>query len=277
MPVLIYYLLGAALVAYFVAMVLLWRFQERVVFQPPRPVPDPAGAVKVAYTASDGVALHAFVVGDCAKSSFVILAFHGNADLAAWLVPWASRAARETGACVILPEYRGYGGLRGPPTYDGVTLDAQAALGFVREQLGVPPSRTVYFGHSLGSAVAAELAEAAEPRALVLQSPFSSARAMANRMLMPGLGGLWALVSRVHYDTIRRVRAIRAPVSVAHGDRDLVIPVRMGQEVFDAAPQRGELLVVPGAGHNDVDEIGQALYWDWLRRACQARPVAMTL
>jgi len=49
------------------------------------------------------------------------------------------------------------------------------------------------------------------------------------------------------------------------------------QPVQQAAPQRGELLVVPGAGHNDVDEIGQALYWDWLRRACQARPVAMTL
>ena len=54
---------------------------------------------------------------------------------------------------------------------------------------------------------------------------------------------------------------------VAHGDRDLVIPVRMGREVFAAARHPGELLIVPGAGHNDVAEVGGEAYWGWLTRA----------
>ena len=98
---------------------------------------------------------------------------------------------------------------------------------------------------------------------------------MARRMIVPGLGALWRVISRVHYDTIGRVRRLSSPVWVAHGDRDLVIPLRMGREVFAAAARRGELLIVRGAGHNDVDEVGGDAYWDWLRRACQvASPVA---
>jgi fermentation-respiration switch protein FrsA (DUF1100 family) len=277
---LIFPLLLVLAIAYLTALVLLWRFQERVVFQAPR-LPSTAemralGNVdKVTFRAADGAELFAFVVGDPSSAPFVMLAFHGNADLARWLVPWASQVSRETGAAVVLPEYRGYDGLGDPPTYFGVGQDAIAALTFVRDELHVADSRIVYFGHSLGSAVAAELAAVAPPRALILQSPFTSARAMARRMIVPGLGALWRVISRVHYDTIGRVRRLSSPVWVAHGDRDLVIPLRMGREVFAAAARRGELLIVRGAGHNDVDEVGGDAYWDWLRRACQvASPVA---
>jgi fermentation-respiration switch protein FrsA (DUF1100 family) len=210
------------------------------------------------------------VVGDPSSAPFVILAFHGNADLARWLVPWATQVHRETGAAVVLPEYRGYDGLPEAPTYLGVSQDALATLALVRDEMRVSASRIVYFGHSLGSAVAAELAAAVPPRALVLQSPFTSARAMARRMIVPGLGALWRVISRVHYDTVGRVRRLSVPVWIAHGDRDLVIPLRMGREVFAAAARRGELLIVRGGGHDNVDEIGGDAYWDWLRRACQA-------
>ena len=274
MSQLIFPILAIVAIAYLVALILLWRFQERVVFQAPR-VPTTAelramaNVEKVSFRAADGSLLFAYIVGDPNTAPFIVLAFHGNADLARWLIPWASQVSRETGASVVLPEYRGYDGLSAPPTYLGVGQDALAAAGFVRDELHVPPSRIVYFGHSLGSAVAAELAAAIPPRALILQSPFTSARAMARRMIVPGLGALWRVISRVHYDTVARVRRISAPVWVAHGDRDLVIPLRMGREVFAAAAQRGELLVVHRAGHDDVDEVGGDEYWDWLRRACQ--------
>jgi hypothetical protein len=44
----------------------------------------------------------------------------------------------------------------------------------------------------------------------------------------------------------------------------------MGRQVFEAAAQRGELLIVQGAGHNDVAEIGGRAYWDWMARAVRA-------
>jgi hypothetical protein len=257
---------------------MLWWFQERVVFQPPGGVaPSEVPAERVTYRAADGVQLFAFVVGECSPDSTVMLAFHGNADLARWLVPWATVVVRETRACVVIPEYRGYDSLPGRPSYAGSSLDARAALAWVHDSLHAPSSNIVYFGHSLGTAIAAELAGLEPPRALVLQSPFSTARAMAGRMFLPGLTAFWRMVSRVHFDTIERVRTLRAPVWVAHGDRDIIIPVRMGREVFASAGNRGELLIVRGAGHNDVADVGGRDYWAWLSRAVRGlSPVGST-
>jgi uncharacterized protein len=261
---------GAALV-YVGLLAGLWYYQERVLFQPPRRVPDePVAARRVSYPAADGVELFAYLVGECTAPGLTVVAFHGNAEVSRWSVPWALRLARATGACVMLPEYRGYDGIAGGPTYATSALDAKAATDFLANSLYVAPSSVVLYGHSLGSAVAAELAAHQTPRALVLQSPLSTARAMAERLGVPGITGLWWLISRIHFDTPARVRAIASPVWVSHGDRDIVIPVRMGYEVFAAAADKGELLVVKGAGHNDVAEVGGEAYWAWLVRAVKS-------
>jgi len=261
---------GLALL-YVCLLLLLWRFQEQIVFQPPSVVAsEDASARLVRYRAEDGVELFAFVVGDCAENTPFVIAFHGNADLARWFVPWATQLAREAGACVMIPEYRGYDGLIGAPTYAGSAHDALAALAFARDTLHIPSDRLVYFGHSLGTAIATELAAIEPPRALALQSPFSSARAMSRRMLVPWVTAFWGLISRVHFDTIARVRSLDVPVSVVHGDKDLIIPIEMGREVFGAARRSGELLIVPGAGHNNVPEVGGRSYWSWLVRAVHA-------
>jgi uncharacterized protein len=263
--------IGVTAALYVVVLLVLWRFQERVVFQPPSGVaPSDVNARQVRYRSSDGIELFAYIVGDCRSDSAVVLAFHGNADLSRWLVPWAAEVVRRTAACVVIPEYRGYDGVSGAPTYLGSSLDARAALAFVYDSLGATPARTVYFGHSLGTAIAAELAAYVAPRSLILQAPLSSAREMGRRMFLPGLVLFWRAVSRVHFDTIERVRALDVPVWVAHGDNDFVIPVRMGREVFAAAKKQGELLIVSGAGHNDVAERGGEQYWTWLRHAIDA-------
>ena len=268
-------LLATALVIFYVGwLAVLWRFQERIVFQPPGGVAAAqVPAREMRYRASDGVELFAYVVGEAAGAHPVIIAFHGNADLARWFVPWAIDVVRETKACVVLPEYRGYDGLSGRPSYEGSRRDAIAALDLVRESLGVTAERTVYFGHSLGSAIAAELAAIHPPASLILQSPFTSARDMARRMVVPGATALWGVISRVHFDTVSRVRALGCRVWVSHGDEDLVVPHRMGLEVFAAARHKGELLIVPTAGHNDVAQVGGDEYWAWLRRAVLLAPL----
>lgn len=269
-------LLGIAIVIALVWVVvstgLLWRHQERVVFQPPREwVEAPAFARRVTFAARDGHPLFGYLVappgGD---STAVVIAFHGNADLAAWTVPWARELAERSGIPVFVPEYRGYAGIPGSPTYASAASDAAGALAWVRES--VAPSRIVLFGHSLGSAIATELAlhmqdDGQPPRALILQSPFTSARDMAARMLVPPIEWLWTRISRVHYDTRAIVARLDAPVHVAHGSRDLNIPARMGIQVFRAARHPGALLIVDGAGHNDVADAGEERYWRWLARA----------
>src|SRR5262245_14811954 len=258
----------------------LWRVQERVVFQPPAvAVSAPSPAVRVELAAADGHHLFGYIVApaqhDPGDPAVVVLVFHGNADLAAWQVPWAREVANRTGATVFLAEYRGYAGIDGRPTYAAAASDARGALAFVRSRL--KPSRIVVFGHSLGSAVATELAAQmqADPdhppaSALVPQSPLPSARDMAARMLVPPIEWLWERISRVHYDTRTLVQRLDCPVFVAHGGRDVVIPARMGRAVFAVARHPASLLLVECAGHNDVAEVGGEQYWRWLDSAILA-------
>ena len=269
---------ASAVVAFTVGMGLVWLRQERIVWQPPR-VRDadratPAGAERVDYAASDGQPLLGYVGRPLGARAGVLLAFHGNAELAAWSVPWALEVARRTGYAVVVPEYRGYAGLPGSPDYPCSRLDARAAYRAALDLLGAAPDEVALYGHSLGTALATELADALAdegmpPRALALESPFTSAKAMARVVLSEGAERWWRRISRVHFDTEARVAALDVPVSVAHGRLDLVVPVRMGRQVHARARVPGELLEVPDAGHNDVVETAGERYWGWLGRALE--------
>jgi pimeloyl-ACP methyl ester carboxylesterase len=276
---------GLLLCIYAGLLLMLWARQERIVFQPPGPPFDEDSAtVRVEYTASDGQPLFGYVIAKRPENGeqsmagsdsalrprpSTLLVFHGNAEIAAWSLPWAREVAQRTGANVLVAEYRGYAGLPGRPTYTSSKLDARAAYEYARQTLGATPERTAIYGHSLGSAIGVELATEIKPRALLLEAPFTSARAMAARLGVPGILPLWRAISRVHYDTRTRIAELDVPVSVVHGDRDMVTPVYMGREVFQAARRKGDLLILDGVGHNDVVETGGERYWDWLVRGMQ--------
>lgn len=250
-------------------LILTWTFQERIAFQPPRgPWPVPSDVVRADYRADDGQPLFAYIVGNPQTSRGLLLAFHGNADLAVWQIEWAREASRQTGVAVMLAEYRGYMGLEGKPSYAGSQRDAAAAYRHAVDSLGVPAGRIAIFGHSMGSAIAAELAVRHPPAALLLQSPFTSARDMARRVVgyrLPGI--VWGVISRLHFDTGAKVAALSAPVSVAHGGRDRLIPQAMGEQVYAAARNKGQWLLVPEAAHNDVSIRGGGAYWSWMKDA----------
>ena len=259
-------IVGALLVGLLSLLFCVWVFQERIAFQPERPpFPDAGAATRIDYTAPDGQKLFGYLVGDIDRSKGLIIVFHGNADLAVRWLDWAEEIEQRTGLAVMLAEYRGYMGIEGRANYENVRLDAQGALNFARDQLHASPDRLAYFGHSLGSAVAAELAVVHPPRALLLEAPFTSARDMAARIAGRWLvAPLWRLVSRLHFDTERIVASLETPVSVVHGGRDRVVPSRMGEAVFRAAKVKGEWLFVPKASHSDVRYVGKELYWTWV-------------
>jgi pimeloyl-ACP methyl ester carboxylesterase len=74
----------------------------------------------------------------------------------------------------------------------------------------------------------------------------------------------------VHYDTEAIVRSLDVPLWVAHGSEDRIVPITMGRRVFAAAKVKGELLIVPGADHNDLVDTAGEPYWTWLTRALTA-------
>ena len=248
-------------------LVLLWWSQERMLFQPPRLDESTVESGRAQYKAADGQQLVGFVVGDPRTAPGVLICFHGNADLAVWQLEWAREVERHTRHAVFLAEYRGYMSLGGSPTYENTKLDALAAYDHLVSGLGVDSGRIAYFGHSLGSAIAAELAEIHPPKALLLQSPFTSALEMARRVVSRPVVVAWKAFSRIHFDTRQAVSRLEVPVSVAHGKRDRLVPFRMGVGVYEAAKRKGQFLLVDGAGHNDVAEVGGDQYWNWVKAA----------
>lgn len=257
----------AVLIGLFLVLIFcVWMFQERIAFQPERPpFPDSGNARRVDYTAADGQKLFAYIIGDPVHAPGLVIAFHGNADLAVRWLDWGQEVEARTGLAVMLPEYRGYMGIEGEPTHENVARDAEGAFNFARDTLKIPHDRFAYFGHSLGSAVAAELAVKHPPQTLLLEAPFTSARDMAARIagrwLVPGL---WRLVSRLHFDTERIVASFDAPVSVVHGGQDMVVPSQMGEKVYRAAKVKGEWLFLPQASHSDVRYVAGEPYWQWV-------------
>lgn len=261
---------GLLLTALVVFVGIIWLFQERIAFQPPRTLsPEGVEANRVSYQARDGQPLLAYVVGDPNTARGLLLVFHGNADLAVNGIDWAEEVNRTTGFAVMLTEYRGYMNLGGRPTYAGSQLDSEAAYQFARDKLGVSADRIALYGHSLGSAVATELASRHRPLAVLLESPFTSARAMSRIIGWRAVHFVWDAIARFHFNTVAEVASIDAPVWVAHGAGDRIIPAQMGKDVFAAAKVKGELLLVREASHNDVAYVGGPGYWRWLSAALQ--------
>jgi fermentation-respiration switch protein FrsA (DUF1100 family) len=80
---------------------------------------------------------------------------------------------------------------------------------------------------------------------------------------------------QTRYDVLEKVKKIRAPLLVVHGDRDEIVPPAQGKKVFDAAPEPKKLYVIPGASHNDTYRVGGDEYFavldDFIRQAARQR------
>lgn len=238
-------------------------------FQPPPLNGSAPESGRVTYETVDGQQLTGYLIGDPRHAPGVVICFHGNADLSVWQIDWARSVERHTGCAVFLAEYRGYLSRSGRPTYATSKLDARAAYDHMRIAYGVDRTRAAYFGHSLGSGVAAELAEIHPPRSLLLQSPFTTAQAMARMIVWPPITYVWKILSRIHFDTTAIVSELDVPVSVAHGKRDRIVPFKQGMEVFSSAKCKGALLVVDQGGHSDLPQVAGEDYWRWVTESLQ--------
>jgi len=219
---------------------------------------------EVYFVTQDGVKLHSwFVPGE---KDLVWLWCHGNAGNIGHRLENLALLHRELGVSIFLFDYRGYGRSEGKPSEKGTYLDAEAALAYLQSREDVEGSRIIYFGRSLGAAVAVELATRQPPAALILESPFPSVPYMARR-LYPYLP-VWPLL-RTRYDSLSKMEQIDVPLLVLHGDRDDIVPLEAGRKLFEAAGGDKLFYTIRGAGHNDTYAVGGQDYFDELRRFIQ--------
>ena len=208
---------------------------------------------EVGIETEDGERLHGWwIATQRPRSAGHVLFFHGNAGNIGDRVLLASLLTG-AGFDLMLFDYRGYGQSTGKPDEPGTYSDARAARDSITARRECDPARVIFLGESLGAAVAAELAQSWPPRALILQSPFTSLRDVARRhypiprSLIPDA-----------YPTIRRIPSIKSPVLVLHGDRDAIVPASHGQALFEAANQPKRLHTFRGLGHSDLLRAGSS-------------------
>ena len=143
------------------AVAIVWSQQRRMIYFPFGVVPEPEAvglerAAAVSFPTADGLTLKGWFVSRTATPEFTVIVFNGNAGNRAFRAPLADALSRSNLA-VLLFDYRGFGGNPGSPTEEGLKTDARAARDYVVSRGDVDRGRIVYFGESLGTAVAAEL------------------------------------------------------------------------------------------------------------------------
>lgn len=230
----------------------IWGLQRQLIYLPATaPVScaeaEVPGARDVVLHTSDGLSLGAcFVPGEDPDRGVGVLVANGNGGDRSLRAPLA-RALAERGMAVLLFDYRGYGGNPGSPSEDGLALDVRAARQYLIDA-GLPPSRLLYFGESLGAAVVTELATEHPPAGLVLRSPFVDL-ASVGRVHYPFLPVRTLL--RDTYPLVDHLADVQAPLTVVYGDTDSVVPPEQSRAVAEAAPRLREVVAIASADHND--------------------------
>src|SRR5713226_3304827 len=177
------WLLGIAAVLYAALLGGMYAFQRNLLYRPDTSKPDWTDLdlptlQEIELIASDGVRLFAWYVPPSAGRP-VIVYFHGNggniADRADRMLYFA---AAQFG--VLIVEYRGYGGNPGSPSEAGLFADARAGLDFLKSER-IASGRIVLYGESLGTGVAVRMASERPVALLLLESPYASMAAVAQR------------------------------------------------------------------------------------------------
>lgn len=261
-------MIAAVLAAGVVAavLVLAWTMQRRLMYFPMGGVPAVDETAlshieNVTFETADGLRLHAWFVAASGPSPRpAVVVFSGNAGNRAYRAPLAAALHRH-GFHVLLVDYRGYGGNPGTPTQSGLVADGRAAREYVVGRADVDSSRLVYFGESLGTAVAVDLAVDHLPAALILRSPFTSMGDVGQHHY-PFLPV--RLLLRDRFAAIDQIPRIRVPLLVIAGGNDRIVPIEHSRRLYDAANEPKTLVVIPNADHNDYellagDEMIQAI------------------
>ena len=255
---------------YLVLLLALWMMQERITFPAPKaPLPDPVQTLgygeRIELKMQDGTNLVGWYLSPVpapqsaasrrTPPSPALLWFYGNGETIAAIWP-IIRDFRPPNAALLVLDYPGYGGSGGRTTEAGLYEAADLGYRALTRRPEVDPRRIYVYGRSLGSAAATHVAATHEVAGMILESPFTSARAMAARhyAIFP------RVMVRLRLDNLGRIESIRCRTLIFHGNADKLVPMEMGKELAAAAGGPVEFVIIDGAGHNDTYDMGAQAY-----------------
>ena len=246
------------------AVILAWlvrRAEPRLAFFPMSGEDTTPAAYRVPFTpitiaTEDGERLRAWHLPRPDARAQVVY-FHGNGgNLALWSDVLVGLWHQQLD--VIAVDYRGYGLSTGSPSEQGLYRDVDATARHVRDHLRRADLPLVYWGRSLGTPMAAYAAAKYPGDAVVLEAGFPSMRSVLETNPV-----LWLLswFASYRFATAEWMQAVRQPTLVLHGDRDSIIPYRLGQRLYESLPGPKTFVTIPGGDHNDPVPRAAQDYW----------------
>jgi uncharacterized protein len=269
-----WYVVVLAVIGYLGLLLLLRLNERRLVYFPGaerRLVPPPAQlglpVQRVEIPTQDGLTLVSWLIPpDAGSKGLWVLICHGNAgNLSEFDRPVHYAGLRRLGLGVLAFDYRGYGENAGIPTEQGLYRDAEAAYRYLREAVGVPAERIVIFGHSLGSAVAVDLASRVPAAGLILEGAPTSVRERGAE-LYPYIPVRW--IAGTRFDSIDKIGKVTGPKLFLHALGDEVIPIGHGRRLYQAAAPPKTFVELRGS-HSDAFEVDSASYFGSIARFLQ--------
>ena len=159
-----------------------------------------------------------------------LLFFHGNAgSLENRIYKLNDLSKLDLNYLIIA--YRGFSGNQGAPSEEGLYKDARAAKYWLNLN-NISDENIIVYGESLGTAVAIDLAKDHKFAGIILESPFTS-MVKLSRKYYP-----WAptsLLLKDKFDNKIKIKNVRAPVLIMHGEADQIVPFSMGKKIYEIA------------------------------------------
>ena len=243
----------AILATLYLASCLLLRYgQAKLIFHPHwqiRSTPKEYGLdYQNVWLSIDRDKIHGWWIPASESSAPALLYFHGNGSNNGDLVETAAIFHR-LGLSVLLIDYRGYG--KSSPIFPNETRvyeDAEAAWQYLTQARLIEPQRIFVYGHSLGGAVAIDLATKHPKMAgLITEGTFTSIKDMASLSSVFKIFPLdWVITQR--FDSITKIQFLQVPLLILHGAADETIPLFMSQELYAAASKPKQLEIFQQAG-----------------------------
>ncbi|MCK5571063.1 MAG: alpha/beta hydrolase [Spirochaetes bacterium] len=225
-------------------------FQSRFIFFPGDEITATPGEINLSYETvnletDDGVKLSGWFI-PARNERGVVLFCHGNAGNISHRLE-SIQIFYDLGFSTFIFDYRGYGLSEGKTTEQGTYLDAKAVWRYLVQERQIEPGSIIIFGRSLGGSIAAWLARESRPKALIIESSFTSIRNAAVDMY-PFLP--LKILLRYNYSTMDYLAQVKCPVLIVHSRDDELIPFSHGQRLFEIANNPKEFLEISGS-HNE--------------------------
>lgn len=257
-----YRLIAAIAAIYLLIVGALWYWQAAFIFRPSAIVdatPADAGVTfaRIALPISGGQLTGWWVPADNPRTA-TLLYMHGNANNLGANAQEVVRFHRH-GLNVFIFDYRGYGeSTGGPPREKLAYEDAERAWTYLVSERRMSAATIAIYGHSLGSAVAVDLAgKHPEAGALIVEGVLLSIADLANEMSVGRVLPV-RLILTERFDAISKIGSVRIPKLILEGGADR--PLR-AQRFFDAARDPKQLAIIPGGGHEDSAEMNPTAYF----------------